>query len=119
MALKDKQAANEYSKTYAKKNPEKVAENWRIQNAKKYGYIPLPKEEYDAQRRMQDDECIICGGVNESGRKLHQDHHHESGQVRELLCGPCNRGLGIFLEDPDRLRAAADYIEDWNVKRVA
>jgi hypothetical protein len=32
-------------------------------------------------------------------------------QVRDLLCGNCNRGLGLFKENPSLLTAAAWYLE--------
>lgn len=57
--------------------------------------------------------CAICASMLEPDKThgLHIDHDHETKQIRELLCPGCNVGLGHFREDPQRLRAAADYIE--------
>lgn len=71
---------------------------------------------YVAMLDDQDNRCAICGrtpdpnGIKAASR-LHVDHDHLTGTVRQLLCGRCNQGVGFFGDDPDRLRAAADYIE--------
>lgn len=69
-----------------------------------------------AKTAEQNNRCAICGeppdpeGVKAAGR-LHVDHDHETGAVRDLLCNHCNRLLGAALDRPDLLRAAAEYIE--------
>lgn len=57
----------------------------------------------------QDGRCLICRG--EFGQTLPVDHCHRTGKVRGLLCHHCNRGIGLFGDDPERLRRAADYVE--------
>ena len=52
-------------------------------------------------------ECAICGATE----RLEIDHSHVTGQVRGRLCGDCNRGLGLFREQPERLHNAAAYLE--------
>jgi hypothetical protein len=47
----------------------------------------------------------------ESEKTLHFDHNHETGEFRGWICGPCNRAIGIVKENPDTLRALADYLE--------
>ena len=44
-------------------------------------------------------------------RDLSVDHCHGSGGVRELLCNDCNHMLGSAKDNPETLRAAADYLE--------
>lgn len=65
----------------------------------------------------QDGKCAICkmpitlpNGTSPNSH-ANIDHDHLTGQVRELLCPPCNKGLGCFCDSPERLRAAALYLE--------
>jgi hypothetical protein len=82
-------------------------------NIKRYG---ITLEQYEALLAAQADRCVICGDRPDPAGKgamarLHVDHHHGTGRNRALLCARCNVGIGYFLEDPTRLRAAAEYIE--------
>lgn len=44
------------------------------------------------------EQCGICGrGRPESGRRLHRDHDHRTGEPRGLLCFPCNRQLRTWM----------------------
>jgi hypothetical protein len=64
--------------------------------------------------------CAICGNpetdTDENGRvrEFHVDHDHDTGTVRGLLCGACNKGIGHMREDIERLKSAIRYIEYWN-----
>lgn len=73
----------------------------------------LSQERYEALLAAQDGRCAICRTDDWPGKdhRPHVDHCHETGRVRGLLCDFCNRGLGLFGDDPARLRAAADYLE--------
>lgn len=77
----------------------------------------------DRYQKMLDSQgggCAICGGQSRNGDRLSVDHDHaccpqrgrSCGQcVRGLLCADCNRSIGMMADDPQRLRAAADYLE--------
>lgn len=75
---------------------------------KTYGISVL---EYERMLVAQDGVCAICGGVNKDGRKLFVDHEHATGVVRGLPCNMCNRGVGLFADDPGRLEAAIAYLK--------
>jgi hypothetical protein len=83
------------------------------QAIRRYG---ITFEQYEAMLAEQHNRCAICGsepdpnGRRSAGR-LHVDHDHETGRVRGLLCNRCNPGVGYFLHDTDRLRAAIAYLE--------
>jgi hypothetical protein len=51
--------------------------------------------------------CAVCG----AWEGLSLDHDHATGKVRDALCRGCNTGLGSLGDDPERLRAAAAYLE--------
>ncbi len=69
----------------------------------------LSKAELDALL-AQHDVCAICGS-DDWGRKGPQvDHDHDTGEVRGILCGNCNTGLGHFCDDVRMLRAAVRYL---------
>ncbi len=95
--------------------------------AKKAAYCPVKNREvglrnryditptdYDRMLEQQGGACRICGLPESANRyaRLFVDHNHQTGAVRSLLCSECNAGLGKFQDDPRRLRAASDYLED-------
>jgi hypothetical protein len=57
--------------------------------------------------------CEVCHQPNSDsrGRNLHFDHDHGTGTFRGWLCINCNHVLGKVHDDPERLRALADYLE--------
>ena len=69
----------------------------------------ITKSEYEAVWDSQKGLCAIC---HESpAKRLVVDHCHETGRVRELLCGHCNSALGFARDDPNVLRRMAEYVE--------
>ena len=83
--------------------------------ARKYGFAS--PEEMERFAADHGDLCDVCGEPDTTHRKatwtqgLTFDHDHVTGARRGMLCSSCNLGLGNFGDDPERLRAAADYIE--------
>lgn len=95
------------STEWAKANPEKkLATRRKSDRRAKYGIEP---HEVEAMKITQDCKCAICKTKFEE--EPHVDHCHSTGRVRGLLCRKCNLGLGYFADDPDRLRAAAEYLK--------
>lgn len=72
----------------------------------------LEPAEYDAMVAKQRGKCLICEGRQRRKNSDHLDidHDHATGEVRGLLCGSCNSGLGRFGDSPALLRQAADYV---------
>ena len=50
--------------------------------------------------------CTICGIET----NLVVDHDHKGQFIRGLLCNKCNKGIGLFQDDPDLLEFARIYI---------
>lgn len=105
---KQKRLAADYEGTRAKE---------RMNNLKRMFGMSL--EEYDEKLKAQDGVCAICGGLCKSGKRLAVDHNHTTGKIRDLLCGNCNGGLGKFLDNPELLIKAADYLRKHNGNFVA
>lgn len=75
----------------------------KIQNfTGKYGFDKSEVARFIAERTN----CAICGDAED----LVIDHCHEANRLRDVLCRRCNTGIGHFLDSPDRLRSAADYL---------
>jgi len=107
----------------ARKNEQRRTDPGQVARIREYNrrmnlksHYGLTVEEYDRMFEAQGGVCAVCGkpadpdGVRSASR-LHVDHDHETGRLRELLCIKCNRGLGYFADDPALLRAMAAYIE--------
>jgi hypothetical protein len=108
-------------KKWHKANREKVLNNvrqWKRNNPdkaraqhlkRKYG---ITEEDYQSVLVSQGGVCAICGELelSKTGR-LHIDHNHDTGKVRGLLCGQCNKGIGLFKDTPDLLLSAAKYLK--------
>lgn len=76
---------------------------------KKYG---ITTADYDRMLYEQGGVCRICGGEETTnGGTLHVDHDEESGKVRGLLCGNCNRGIGCLQHSTKLLAVAIEYLE--------
>lgn len=95
------------SKRWAAANPEKRSATAKAAALRSYG---LTQVQYDEMLRVQGSVCAICHRPNRD-KVLVIDHCHTTGLPRALLCDPCNWGLGHYQDNPDRLRAAAAYVE--------
>lgn len=120
----------EYSRVSA--TPEKRAKNnkraktWRENNPDRYKNIvfnstwrslgiPFTKEMYNQLLEKQKGVCAICQKVEiikEKKIRLAVDHNHETNVVRGLLCGKCNRALGLLNDDSELLLKASLYLKN-------
>ena len=104
-----RECQHEATKVWRKNNREAYLESCRRSNMKKnYG---LTLEQYDKMYSDQCGECKICGVFRE---RLHVDHCHTTGEVRDLLCSQCNVAIGYAKEDENILRSMIEYIGRWS-----
>ena len=78
---------------------------------------------YQQMLHEQGGVCAIChqpethrDGLSGKPKYLAIDHDHKTGKIRALLCGNCNRGLGLFNDDIELLAKARAYVlshADW------
>lgn len=94
------------SKIWQKENPESVY-NTKIK--RNYGI------DLQIYKKMLKDQGGVCAISKQSPakRRLVVDHSHISGKRRQLLAPDINIAIGLFQENPEWLRAAADYIDKW------
>lgn len=104
-----------YGKDYIKRNRKRISLRslrWQVENPVKrfaivnrYKYGLEPKD-WEQMYNQQEGKCAICRDV----KVLNVDHCHKSGKVRGLLCGNCNRALGLLRDSPLILGNAANYV---------
>lgn len=93
-------------KEWARNNPEKIAAKRR---KCKYG---ITDEQYKNLLSKQRGVCTLCEGVDNNA--LCVDHDHSTGKIRGLLCGNCNRALGMVKENKNTLQNMIKYLKKHN-----
>lgn len=74
----------------------------------RYGLTPEDYRRMGARQRWR---CAICERPPyPAGTRLVVDHDHRTGEVRALLCSPCNSALGLMGDRAERLESAAAYL---------
>lgn len=117
-------SARAYNMTYRALNAENVRESDRLRHQRRvaadstavrqgtrrqhlrreYG---ISQEQFEELRAVQGSRCAIC---RRRRHDLHVDHNHRSGEIRGLLCGSCNRAIGLLRDDPDLAHRASVYL---------
>jgi len=92
----------EKSRAYKAAHPEKGRNRLYGKGAYKHLSEQLVKQE---------NRCGICH--KEFVSTPHQDHDHETKQLRGALCNRCNLGIGQFEDSVERLQSAIEYLKFW------
>lgn len=76
------------------------------------------KQEYgiglEVVESMKADQNYLCAICKNKSDRLHVDHNHDTGKVREMLCHKCNTALGMFHENINTLEEAIRYLQKHN-----
>ena len=102
----NKEKKNSYFKKWYSSNSERIRNNKLIRT---YG---ITSDKYNQMLESQFGCCAICGVKPQ--KNLCVDHCHTTGKVRSLLCVNCNTGIGQFMENPEILTKAAEYVKNHN-----
>jgi hypothetical protein len=95
---------------YARRSPADKDRQLEWQVKHWYG---ITLEEYRDLKRLQDNQCYICGriGGDTHYTSLCLDHNHTTGAIRKFLCRRCNVALSFF-EDVDYCQKLVAYLEE-------
>ena len=75
---------------------------------KRYG---LSEADWTVLFGSQDQCCAACGSnTPQSKQDWAVDHCHKTGEVRGILCIPCNLALGMMKDDPIKIDRLAGYL---------
>lgn len=111
--------------SYCKKCVTAVNANWRKRNPlKARGYTvkhrySISGAEVRELIKQQEGRCAICMRQISFLKTGHVDHDHGTGEIRGVLCGSCNRAIGLFKDDIFVIREAAAYLENFQERMDA
>lgn len=79
----------------------------------------IDNADYDRLAAAYNFGCWICRKKPKPGkRRLSVEHDHKTGRVRGLACWSCNKLLAAARDNPETLRDAADYLEDYEAQTL-
>lgn len=102
---KNWQRTLQHNKDWRQRNPDKQRLIGFRQHLKRQGWT---YEAWLAAMEAQQGICAIEGCERPAECA---DHCHTSGRARKLLCGSCNKALGLIYDNPAVARGLAAYLE--------
>lgn len=104
----------EYNKKSYHKHRERLKPIRRVQRLKwKYG---MSEEQYNQLLIKQDHKCAIC--KRPLVGKIDVDHNHKTNKNRGLLCGKCNKAIGLLDENIILLASAITYLKEYDNEKT-
>lgn len=110
--IKLRNASKSDSRKAYYKSPIGIASSRRAHLKRQFG---LSLEDYNKMSEEQYHKCFICSlkEMNNKNKVLCVDHNHDTQEIRGLLCGMCNTGLGCFRDNIDLLNNAIKYLKNY------
>jgi hypothetical protein len=109
---KSRAASRNYYGNYKLKFREYEAKHgYKRSLGKKVREYGITVEQYKGLLEKFDHKCGICRREHREDRTLNLDHCHTTGEIRGLLCGPCNKALGAFGDTLDGLMKAVAFLK--------
>ena len=103
-----KKEIKQYMEQYYKNHKEEIGQQHKqYDRLKKYG-ITIQQELNMLE--AQGNKCAICDKPLNSLTEAHIDHNHRTGKVRGILCGNCNRAIGLLRDNPSNTLRATMYL---------
>lgn len=101
-----KPCINEANRNHYKDDPNRIRDTFY---RRKYG---ISHAEYNIMLEEQNYVCALCREPETGGKTkfLSVDHDHDTGRVRSLLCGKCNRLLGQYEKNKELFSKFEQYI---------
>ncbi|MDG6999848.1 MAG: endonuclease VII domain-containing protein, partial [Nitrososphaerota archaeon] len=119
-----------YMKQYNEKNRDHINVTRKMRRERRSDEARKKRRSYDLKTRygitLEDEHrmavsqgnlCAICRKPNLKDENWHIDHSHTTGQVRGLLCSPCNLLIGLCNESTIVLQSAIEYLNLSSIQR--
>ena len=88
---------------------------WAQRILRTYGITPKQYWElYDKQGGV----CAVCQRATGKTKRLAVDHDHQTGLVRGLLCGPCNKDVIGRVYDEETALRVVEYFRNPPAKKL-
>ena len=89
--------------------------DWGRRILRTYGITP--KQYWDLYKK-QGGVCAVCQRATGKTKRLSVDHDHQTGLVRGLLCGPCNRDVIGRVYDVETALRVVEYLRNPPSKKL-
>lgn len=132
--LQNPERIRELKRQFRRDNPDKIREyrrrysiahpkdDMQRRNARLKNYYGITLDDYNTLLAEQNEVCRICGlperildHRTKKPKYLSVDHDHITGQIRGLLCGNCNKNIGV-IENKDFMKKAISYLKYYKNK---